>query len=104
PPEIQEIASSRILENAGNSRVFNEVLRRVGLAMEESNACTLTSAWPWWQQLLTEPQRLISIKRQNPPGFSPTGALPAHLASSAMSISNAAGLLNRHSSGKQEIM
>src|SRR6185437_15703682 len=40
PPEIQEIASSRILENAGNSRVFNEVLRRVGLAMEESNACT----------------------------------------------------------------
>lgn len=39
-PKLQEIASSRILENAGNSRVFNEVLRRVGLAMEESNACT----------------------------------------------------------------
>ncbi|HKT49420.1 MAG TPA: DUF3857 domain-containing protein [Candidatus Angelobacter sp.] len=40
PPEIQEIASSRILENAGNSRLFREVLRRVGLAMEEDNACT----------------------------------------------------------------
>ncbi len=40
PPEIQEIASSRILENAGNSRVFRNVLRRVGLAMEEGNSCT----------------------------------------------------------------
>lgn len=40
PPEVQEIASSRILENAGNSRAFEEVLRRVGLAMEDSNACT----------------------------------------------------------------
>jgi hypothetical protein len=40
PPEIQEIASSRILENAGNSRVFRDVLRRVGLAMEEGNSCT----------------------------------------------------------------
>ena len=40
PPEIQEIASSRILENAGNSHVFRNVLRRVGLAMEEGNSCT----------------------------------------------------------------
>ena len=40
PPEIQEIASSRILENAGNSRMFRNVLRRVGLAMEEGNSCT----------------------------------------------------------------
>ncbi|MGE5322791.1 MAG: DUF3857 domain-containing protein, partial [Actinomycetota bacterium] len=40
PPEIQEIASSRILENAANSRVFDDVLQRVGLAMEEDNACT----------------------------------------------------------------
>lgn len=40
PPEIQEIASSRILENAGNSRAFDDVLQRVGLAMEEGNACT----------------------------------------------------------------
>lgn len=40
PSEMQEIASSRILENAGNSRMFRDVLRRVGLAMEEGNACT----------------------------------------------------------------
>jgi hypothetical protein len=40
PAEIQEIASSRILENAGNSRAFRDVLRRVGLAMEEGNSCT----------------------------------------------------------------
>lgn len=40
PAEIQEIASSRILENAGNSRAFDNVLQRVGLAMEEGNACT----------------------------------------------------------------
>lgn len=40
PPDMQEIASSRILENAADSRAFGEVLRRVGLAMEESNACT----------------------------------------------------------------
>ena len=40
PQEIQEIASSRILENAGNSLVFDDVLQRVGLAMEEGNACT----------------------------------------------------------------
>lgn len=40
PPDMQEIASSRILENAANSRTFEEVLHRVGLAMEESNACT----------------------------------------------------------------
>lgn len=40
PPDIQEIASSRILENAANSQAFDEVLRRVGLAMEENNACT----------------------------------------------------------------
>lgn len=40
PAEIQEISSSRILEAAANSRAFNEVLRRVGLAMEEGNACT----------------------------------------------------------------
>ena len=40
PPEIQEIASSRILENAGNSRMFRDVLHRVGLAMEEGNSCT----------------------------------------------------------------
>lgn len=40
PPEIQEIASSRILENAGNSRMFRDVLRRVGLAMEGGNSCT----------------------------------------------------------------
>jgi tetratricopeptide (TPR) repeat protein len=40
PADVQEIASSRILENAGNSRVFAGVLRRVGLAMEEPNACT----------------------------------------------------------------
>lgn len=40
PADIQEIASSRILENAGNSRAFDNVLQRVGLAMEEGNACT----------------------------------------------------------------
>jgi Domain of Unknown Function with PDB structure (DUF3857)/Domain of Unknown Function with PDB structure (DUF3858) len=40
PPDMQEIASSRILENAANSQTFDDVLRRVGLAMEESNACT----------------------------------------------------------------
>lgn len=40
PADIQEIASSRILENAGNSRAFDDVLQRVGLAMEEGNACT----------------------------------------------------------------
>ena len=40
PAEIQEIASSRILENAGNSFAFDNVLQRVGLAMEEGNACT----------------------------------------------------------------
>jgi hypothetical protein len=40
PDDIQEIASSRILEHATNSRGFADVFRRVGLAMDHNNKCT----------------------------------------------------------------
>ncbi|HET9284439.1 MAG TPA: DUF3857 domain-containing protein [Candidatus Angelobacter sp.] len=37
---LQEVASNRILEHAGNTRAFNSVLRRVRAAAALANACT----------------------------------------------------------------
>jgi len=37
---VQEVASNRVLEHAGNSRVFNSILRRVRLAAALDNSCT----------------------------------------------------------------
>jgi tetratricopeptide (TPR) repeat protein len=39
-PELQEIASNRILQHAANTRIFNSFLRRVKLASATSNECT----------------------------------------------------------------
>ena len=40
-PELQELASNRVLQHAGNTWAFNSVLRRVKLAAALSNGCTL---------------------------------------------------------------
>ena len=39
-PELQELASNRVLQHAANTRAFNSVLRRVKSAALASNACT----------------------------------------------------------------
>jgi tetratricopeptide (TPR) repeat protein len=39
-PELQELASDRILQHAGNTWAFNSVLRRVKLAAAASDGCT----------------------------------------------------------------
>ncbi len=39
--EIQEIASNRILQHAGNTRVFNSVLRRIKAVAALNNSCSL---------------------------------------------------------------
>jgi len=38
--DVQAVASNRILEHAGNTRLFNSVLRQVKLASQQTNACT----------------------------------------------------------------
>jgi Domain of Unknown Function with PDB structure (DUF3857) len=40
-PELQELASNRVLQHAGNTWAFNSVLRRVKLLSALSNGCTL---------------------------------------------------------------
>ncbi|HEX9254247.1 MAG TPA: hypothetical protein VF938_01830, partial [Candidatus Angelobacter sp.] len=39
-PEMQDVASSRVLQHAGNTLVFNSVLRRVKSAVAVQNRCT----------------------------------------------------------------
>lgn len=39
-PELQDVASSRVLQHAGNTLAFNSVLRRVRSAVAVSNRCT----------------------------------------------------------------
>src|SRR2546421_977172 len=41
PASVQEIASSRILHNAANSKAFNNVLPRVTVAAQQENGCSL---------------------------------------------------------------
>src|SRR5947209_6097708 len=41
PGAIQEIASSRILRNAANTRIFNNLLSRIQLVSRQENGCAL---------------------------------------------------------------
>src|ERR1043165_1419711 len=89
-PELQEVASNRVLQHAGNTLAFNSVLRRVKSAAALQNHCTfnlrlalVAAAWDGAKVDRTRPRA--------PPGCSPAGALSGHLENTTTSTLNAAG-------------